>query len=221
MAWRTGFRNGAPLAPARKAATSCKSIMPHGNGRTSQMERRGWIALNLAPRFLIGLVMGCMTFSILSCGGGGRGPTAPPAPVIPSVAGSWVGDWVFSPPISVSVRLDFVQDSAGHLTGNFTSLGSVIPITGTVTSALTLTWQGVGNDSGCAKLTGDGRVNGTSPTSITGTIDLDSRTCASGTDFSGNIVYTRTATSGAALQGGHRGTPGEYSSLLARMARPR
>jgi hypothetical protein len=160
----------------------------------------------------------CLTLALVgsilfSCGGGGgNSPTAPPPPAYPNVAGSWVGTWQASPILPVAVQLDLTQGASGSLTGAFTALGFSIPIAGSASTALSVTWHGTGNSTGCTQLNGSGQADAVAASRLPGTIDLDGSTCVPpGSRFVGSVNFVRTS---AAARPQPRGS---LADLVARL----
>ena len=153
--------------------------------------------------------------AFLSCGGGGGrgGPTDPVQ--YPSVAGAWVGSWtpLTSP---ITVRLNLVQGVNGDFTGTMTALSTTLDITGNASPGLAITWRNVQTPTGCGTLTGSGQLNSLAASSFSGSIDLDSRGCASGTRFVGPVTFTRGSLAPA---DGLAGTPEDLDRVLRELAR--
>jgi len=125
---------------------------------------------------------------VLSCGGGGHGPTEPKD--LPQVAGLWVGGWApQGSPVGLGATMTLTQNG-NAISGTFSVnlFSASYPISGTVDGDLKVRWKGTG--SGCGSLTGEGTANGLSPTKIEGTIDLDSTGCG-GSDMKGPAFWTK------------------------------
>jgi len=125
---------------------------------------------------------------VLSCGGGGHGPTEPAA--VPQVAGLWVGGWApEGSPVGLGTTMTLTQNGSA-ISGSFSVnlVGASSSISGTVDGNLKVHWKGTG--SGCGSLTGEGTANGLSPTQIEGTIDLNSTGCG-GSDMKGPVIWTK------------------------------
>jgi hypothetical protein len=125
---------------------------------------------------------------VLSCGGGGHGPTEPAA--LPQVAGLWVGGW--SPtgsPFGLGTTMTLTQNGSA-IAGTFSVnlFGGSSAVSGTVDGNLKVHWKGPGG--GCGSLTFEGTANGLNPTQIEGTVDLDSTGCGGG-DMKGPAIWTK------------------------------
>lgn len=150
--------------------------------------------------------------AMISCGGGGgHGSPTDPGPQYPTVAGAWIGSWtpIVTP---VTVQLNLTQASVGQISGTMTALGTTLDVTGSVTTALGITWRNVQTATGCGTLTGTGQLNALSASQFTGTIDLDSRSCLGGNRFIGPANFTR----GSSIGSGVHGDPQDLAEALER-----
>jgi len=121
---------------------------------------------------------------VLSCGGGGHGPTEPEA--LPQVAGTWNGDWGVG---NVGLRSALSLTQNGNaIQGTFSVLGLGYPIAGTVDGNLKIHWKGTGG--GCQSVTGEGTVNALNATLIDADVDINSVACG-GRDMAGPGSWTR------------------------------
>jgi hypothetical protein len=110
-------------------------------------------------------------------------------PQIPNIAGIWTGTWQVGFPATVTLSLS--QGDGGRITGNFTTLGSTIPIEGTVTSGLAFSWRNVFQPAGCGSLQSDMVLPNLNPQTISGTLTLNSTSCSPPGFFSGPLTLTR------------------------------
>jgi len=125
---------------------------------------------------------------VLSCGGGGHGPTEPAA--VPQVAGLWLGGWgPEGSPVGLGTTMTLTQNGSA-ISGSFSVniFGASSAISGTVDGNLKVHWKGTG--SGCGSLTGEGTANSLNPTQIEGTIDLNSTGCG-GSRMKGPVIWTK------------------------------
>ena len=125
---------------------------------------------------------------VLSCGGGGHGPTEPAA--LPQVAGLWLGGWApTGSPVGFGTTMTLTQNG-GAIAGTFSVnlLGASYPISGTVDGNLKVHWKGP--SGGCGSLTFEGTANGLNPTQIEGTVDINSTGCGGG-DMKGPAIWTK------------------------------
>jgi hypothetical protein len=121
---------------------------------------------------------------VLSCGGGGHGPTEPEA--LPQVAGDWNGDWGVG---NVGLRSALSLTQNGNaIKGTFSVLSFGYPITGTVDGNLKIHWTATG--LGCGSVTGNGTVNALNATQIDAEVDINSVGCGGG-DMAGTGSWTR------------------------------
>jgi hypothetical protein len=121
---------------------------------------------------------------VLSCGGGGHGPTEPEA--LPQVAGTWNGDWGVG---NVGLRSALSLTQNGNaIQGTFSVLGLGYPIAGTVDGNLKIHWMATGFT--CGSLTGDGTVNALNATQMDAQVDFNSVSCG-GRDMAGPGSWSR------------------------------
>src|SRR5690349_5955600 len=110
----------------------------------------------MRERFAV-LLLGLL---VLSCGGGGHGPTEPEA--LPKVAGTWNGDWGVGN-VGLRSALSLTQNGSA-IQGTFSVLGLGYSIAGTVDGNLKIHWMATGFT--CGSLTGNGTVNALNATQI-------------------------------------------------------